>query len=175
MCVKLCLNFEDYKSSSNFKLIVSQEKQCRRQLRLRRSSVFEDRLISAVSDERPETTITEDVAWVRFVTGAAGGCAWPGFTAVIEIDGKDGVSARGNVKLSGGGAVGDADEGITCACDWDGSVSTLKAADAVMLETSQDMYGISCIISIHHHHTRLFCHSVTKLRLLTKPNVAYWP
>jgi hypothetical protein len=87
----------------------------------------------------------EDVAWVRIVTGGAGGCAWPGFTAVIEVDGKDGVSARGKVKMVDTGAARQgtharvADGEIVCACEWDGGVSALKAADAVMLETSQDM------------------------------------
>ena len=88
----------------------------------------------------PVETKVENVKWVRVVTGGGGGGAWPGFSAVIEVDGKNGVVAKGTFKLAAGEKTKENPVGATVfACHWDGGVTELKAADAIMLETSQDM------------------------------------
>ncbi len=138
--------FLRYFSSSH---AYSQRKQNASLLSRRRSSVFQDRRGSVFGLETIKQNIDqglpqicpEHVEWAVIVTGRGGGAMWPGFTAVVEVCGKNQHVSRGtlhdkrkdfplNLDISGG---------IVCACHWDGSVEDIKAADAVFFETSQDM------------------------------------
>lgn len=83
--------------------------------------------------------------WVKVVTGGAGGCAWPGFVAAVEVAAQDGAVSRAALRMAvgdAGDASSEADGGTIFACEWNAGAPDLKiitSAAAVMLETSQNL------------------------------------
>ncbi len=78
-------------------------------------------------------------------TGAAGGGAWPGFFGVIEVDGADGLTAKGTLKMIQNASKCKnvpeallAEGAVICSCEWDGRQADLKSANKIMFEPLQD-------------------------------------
>lgn len=112
--------------------------------------MVEGKPISKSEDTNGEET-AEDVKWVKVVTGGAGGCAWPGFVAVVEVEGQDGMVARATLRMAhgdAGKASGEVDGGTIFACQWDANAPDIKIAAAVMLETSQNLYVFDMRINV---------------------------
>ncbi len=89
--------------------------------------------------------LIETVAWVQIRTGAAGGCAWPGFVGVIEVDSADGLTAKGTLtKLQNASKCKSipeellAEGTVICSCTWEGGEVDLRSTNKIMFEPLQD-------------------------------------